>query len=303
MEHRRRSVIWPLILIAIGIIALLANLGYLPGSVWLMFLRFWPLILILIGLEVLVGRQSNWGAVVVFVVGLLLIAGVAWLAMNPASVGFATTGATTTEQLTQSLGDAKSATIEISARVSETTVRNLDASSPNLAEGTLNHPNSSRIVKSFDVVGGNARLKIREEGNIPFLWGDTSGKWNLALSPKIPLTLNVNAGVGKVVLDLNALTITRVDLNAGVGEIQATMPSHAGTVVASVSGGVGAITVLIPQGVAARIRANAGLGGVRVNESRFPRIGENVYQSADYATASNRIDLDVSGGVGAVSVQ
>jgi hypothetical protein len=43
------------------------------------------------------------------------------------------------------------------------------------------------------------------------------------------------------------------------------------------------------------------LGTTRVDETRFPRIGDS-YQSIDYGTAANLVDIDVQGGVGSVSV-
>ena len=45
-----------------------------------------------------------------------------------------------------------------------------------------------------------------------------------------------------------------------------------------------------------------GIGSTRVDVSRFPRAGE-VYQSADYATATNKIDIDLDGGIGSINVQ
>ncbi len=47
-----------LILIAIGVIALLINLGVLSGSLWS---YVWPIILIILGLAILLGRRSRRG--------------------------------------------------------------------------------------------------------------------------------------------------------------------------------------------------------------------------------------------------
>jgi uncharacterized membrane protein YhaH (DUF805 family) len=42
-----RKVFWSLVLIAIGVIILLHNLGYIRGDI----LRYWPVLIILIGLK------------------------------------------------------------------------------------------------------------------------------------------------------------------------------------------------------------------------------------------------------------
>ena len=43
------------------------------------------------------------------------------------------------------------------------------------------------------------------------------------------------------------------------------------------------------------------IGSNQIDETRFPRVGD-VYQSADYDTATDRIDLDVQGGAGSLRV-
>jgi hypothetical protein len=65
--------------------------------------------------------------------------------------------------------------------------------------------------------------------------------------------------------------------------------------------GAASLTFIVPNGVAARIHGTVALGSMRVDEDRFPRFG-NDYQSTDYGSAINRVDLDVNGGVGSVRV-
>lgn len=64
----RGSVFGPIILITIGVIFLLNNLGVLEGDVWSMVLLFWPVILIAIGLDSILRREGLVGAV--FLIGL-----------------------------------------------------------------------------------------------------------------------------------------------------------------------------------------------------------------------------------------
>jgi predicted membrane protein len=69
-----------------------------------------------------------------------------------------------------------------------------------------------------------------------------------------------------------------------------------------VNGGIGQIVVTVPEGMAARIHGSAGLGGLTVS-SRFASQGGGQYASADYATADDRVDLNISGGIGQVVVR
>jgi hypothetical protein len=44
------------------------------------------------------------------------------------------------------------------------------------------------------------------------------------------------------------------------------------------------------------------VGSIRVDEDRFPRSGSD-YQSPDFGSAPNRVDLEINGGVGSVRVR
>ena len=63
----------------------------------------------------------------------------------------------------------------------------------------------------------------------------------------------------------------------------------------------GAARDLRPRRCCCRIRASAGLSSVTVDETRFPGF-DNRYQSPDYETAPNKVDIDIETGVGSVSV-
>jgi hypothetical protein len=120
--------------------------------------------------------------------------------------------------------------------------------------------------------------------------------------PGLPVSLKVAGGVGSSELDLNALYVNELEVGTGVGGINAILPAHAGLVNASVDGGVGALTIQIPQGVPARIVVNTGIGGANINQTRFPRTGEDTYESPEYADATDKINLYVNAGVGGISV-
>jgi hypothetical protein len=87
MTATRRSVMWPLLVIAVGCIWLLVVAGAVPEAVRDLLIRAWPALLVLFGLDVLVGQRRvqlrrwtirlNWAALL----GLLvLLAVLIWLA-------------------------------------------------------------------------------------------------------------------------------------------------------------------------------------------------------------------------------
>ena len=59
-RNRRGGLIGPLILIGLGVVFLLNNLGILDWSIWEILLRLWPVLLVAAGLDLILGcpRQA-----------------------------------------------------------------------------------------------------------------------------------------------------------------------------------------------------------------------------------------------------
>ncbi|MFQ5812923.1 MAG: LiaI-LiaF-like domain-containing protein [Anaerolineae bacterium] len=66
---RRVSLVGPVILIGLGVIFLLSNMGLLAWSVWEVIFRLWPILLVALGLEIILSRLSAWGSLLAIVVG------------------------------------------------------------------------------------------------------------------------------------------------------------------------------------------------------------------------------------------
>lgn len=73
VRRERPSFIWPIILVVVGAIFLLSNLGLLRGDVWGSIWRLWPVLLIAIGLDSLFRRNEIAGPVFMLVLGSVLL--------------------------------------------------------------------------------------------------------------------------------------------------------------------------------------------------------------------------------------
>ncbi len=301
MRQRRPGVVGPLILITAGVLLLLANMGLLPLSFWEILARFWPLILILVGLEIIVGRYSIIGSLVVIILWIAMVAGAIWLASPQGSAYLPAAPPAAVDQLSQPLGDIKSASVSLKLGVSSAFVSALGTDTASLMEGTYSHAAGSSYRKDYNVIGSEGRLTLQEAGTAWVFWGLSRNRWDLKLNPDVPIALTVNGGIGTANLDLSNLSLTSLSVDSGLGTMSITTPKTGSTTM-HLSGGIGSATITIPNGVAASIHVSGGLGAFSINQARFPSFGD-VYQSADYARATNKISIEVNGGLGSINVR
>lgn len=140
-------------------------------------------------------------------------------------------------------------------------------------------------------------------GRLPWVgWGPgDSLDWSIALAQEIPLTLILETGAGETRLDLEKLLVRKLRLNSGASSTRLTLPANAGFTQAEFKTGAASLDLRIPDGVAARIRASGGLATINIDKRRFPAKGGN-YQSDDYESAPNKLDIQIESGVGSVEV-
>lgn len=86
MDERRRfrgSIFFPVVLIVLGVVFLLNNIGVLTGNVWDTVLQLWPVLLIALGLDGILRRQGLVGPVFLIGLGIVfLLANYGLLAVN-----------------------------------------------------------------------------------------------------------------------------------------------------------------------------------------------------------------------------
>lgn len=297
--HRpHRGLVGPVILISLGVLFLMNNLGYLNWSVWEVILRLWPVYLVGIGLDILIGRRSTVGSLIVVALMVALLAGGVWLMNNQAVGG----QPLQQKSFSQSLGGAKSADVTIRFGVGTLKVDGTGGAN-NLIEGQATQDAAQNVRSSFNLAGDRATYDLSSTGPAVFpilgpsytRWG-----WDLKLNPNVPLNLNINAGVSQSSLDLSQVTVSTLKLEMGVGDVTLTLPAQ-GSYTADVQGGVGNLKIYLPAGLAARIQMESWLGGASVSGGAV-KTGDRLYETADYSTSKNRVDLHVGGGLGSVVV-
>jgi len=152
-----------------------------------------------------------------------------------------------------------------------------------------------------EMVGDKLEVTMRATSGFgPFI--GEGFDWRIKLARDIPLSLAINTGASEARLDLSELRVSYLKLETGASSTVLTMPAASGSMLAEINAGVASVEIHVPEGVAARIRIKEGLSARSINSARFTRLESNIYQSPDYDTAANRVDLNIETGVGSISV-
>jgi hypothetical protein len=300
-----------------GVLLLLANFGLLPRDFWRSAAYLWPIVLIIFGVELLVAKRVSWVGVVVALATLVLLAALApATGFRPAPQTAAFGQGVAVAQgntLVQPLDGAEVADIELSHGAGRL---NVTSGAPQgvLAEAVTE--DDAIYTRRYRVEGGVGSLDLsldRGGGAGWLLRGERPAqRLDVRLSGGLPIRrLEVEAGAAEVDMALDGLTLQRLQLNAGASAAKVRLPSH-GSVRADMSMGAGSLIVEVPNGMAARIRVDGGLAGVAIDEGRFPRVSvdgipglaaRSEHRSADFDSASNRVDLRISAGVAGIDVR
>lgn len=295
----RTSIVGPILLIFVGVIFLFNNLGWVEWDIWTAAIRLWPLLLIIGGLDLIIGRRSNIGGVLVAVIGIALLVGGLWLFGENRTVSLDPARSVT---INQELGGATTARVTIAPGAARLSLTG-GASSGMLVEGGVQPLRGERVEPLFSVQERRATFELASQGNggrvaIPGVMAN-EGVWELALNSEIPTDLTVSTGVGEANLELSRMVLTSLTVDTGVGRTEVTLP-RSGSYNVAINGGVGSLTVWTPRQVGVRLVANTGIGGLTVPDSYQQR--GDAYESPNYQSAEERVTLVVDGGIGNIRV-
>lgn len=310
-----RSLFWPMILIGVGVIWLLANLGILStNSLWLLG-NLWPLLLIGIGADLIFARRLP---VVGALIGLALVAVVVVVLLLGPSLNLPQASAPQLKNFTVPLEQNRSATIKLDLTSYATSVNPLPESSPNLFDASVYDFGNIR----YSNVGSNGMMNI-SLGTSGFggIWFgpnmfNRDYRWTIGLSSNIPIDLTVNASSGSSDVNLTGLQLTRLVYNGSSGSNDLVLPSNmqsytmdyhgssgsanirlsgSANLTMNLEGSSGSINVDLPGNAAVRVEVrDSGSGSVSVhgNTNRISGSGNNdqgVWESPNYASADQKI--------------
>lgn len=302
---RPKSIFWPLVAIAAGVVWLLINLNVIAGVNVLALARLWPVVLIAAGLDVLLGRRPWIGALIALVtvggltaavifaapLGLARLSDWRWGALQPALTGSGTLATetravdgfdevafATVGELTIVQGEAEGLVIEADdnllpyltseVRGGKLYLRAEKDGQPVLVNSTrgIRYTLTVRDLTALEHTGAGVVTVTRL--NTPALQATLSGAGNLTLNGLKTEALTVRLS-GAGTLEASGEAARQEMRLSGVGEYDAAeLKSATAEVIVS---GAGSATVWVTETLEARI---SGAGNVRYYGD--PKVDENI---------------------------
>jgi hypothetical protein len=293
--YRNRGFLFPLILIAIGIIVLLANIGVLSAQALERLGDLWPLLLVILGLQLILNHtlpRQHATLVGLGAATVIVIAAVAYAALGPAS-----SLGTQRFDSSERLGGLTAASLDVNYGAATIQV---DAGSlgDSLYQAHVDYP-AGENPPTISLDRETGTLQIRENSSFsPFhLFGGNRRHVHLTVNDQVPWSIQIGGGAANLHLDLRHGQVSKLDISGGANQLDAQLPSPKGTVSISISGGANNVTMVAPAHSEWRVAVSGGVSAVTINGSSSGNLGGDFHQqSPEYDAASNRYDIEISGG-------
>jgi hypothetical protein len=227
-----------------------------------------------------------------------------------------------TESETVELGGAASVRVEIDMGAGELDVA---GGAAELLEADFTY-NVAELKPEVDYSGGTLSVRTPDvDTGIGSLWDldDYRYEWDLRINDDVPMDMRVRVGAGRSDLQLGSLSLTRLEVTHGAGEVVVDLSGSssltrldigggAGAVTvdltgnwqddleATIEGGVGKRTLILPKDTGIRVKVETGVGGV--DATGLTKVDE-YYTNDAFGQSEVTLNIEVEGGVGGTELR
>jgi len=306
-----RHVFWPVLLIAIGLLILLSNLGYVESG-WRIIWNLWPLILVFWGIAVLPIRDL-YKIISVIIILAFTVTFFNRLTESPPWWGFHNNW----------------------PRHYGWNFDGDESSTGNYSEQNLSVPGDSlakRGVLDLDAAAGSFTIggvtsdflsfrKTGDIGNYSLTSKDTLGVKTISLSlekdhvrssihsNKVDIKLNerpawkmkFDIGAAEMKLDLTNYIIDTISVDAGASSITMTLGDKSPCTRVALNAGASSIKVKVPEGTGCQINSESFL--ISRNFRGFDKKADRMYQTSNFNSSSKKIYITIETAVSSVEVE
>jgi len=312
-----------LILVLIGAALLLANFGYLEFH-WVNIFRLWPIFLIIGGVNlVLSHNKSPWAtilkiAVVVFGVGLLLFGnfGDRYNFWPGHHWGNFSTDDNDNDDSDDDENGAKTVKFPVNGTFNEPYTAGIKIARLNITGGATGYhlsdtseqlfsantsEEASKYVFSTSMDDSIKVMNFNMKDHTGIHFGTDKNKIEFKLNPNPVWEINVETGASGLDFDLTKFKVRELKMHGGAAGFNVKMGAPEALTDVDVSTGAAGVDISIPIGAACSIDTDLGLSGHDFDD--VPKISDDHYETAGYATAKTKFHIHMSGGLSGFHVK
>lgn len=127
---------------------------------------------------------------------------------------------------------------------------------------------------------------------------------DLALNASIPWAIEIVGGANRFQADTGLLDLRSFELTGGVDDFRLKLGRPTGEVPVRLTGGASRVRIDRPAGVPVRLKVSGGTGGIEFDQQRLGGLGgHTILESAGAANATDRFNIDVTGGTSRIVVK
>lgn len=287
--RRAPSLAFPLVLIALGVMFLLANAGYLDRLSWMDVAQLWPVLFVLFGVDLLLRPRS----VIVAAIVEIAIIGAAFFYLaattNLPGTNAINTGTFTSQESVLRTG-ASSLSLTLGYGAGDLTVK-AGPTAAVMPDLVLVRSTREDIDLQWNVPSsGSAIVEVKStDQNVPLR--GIARAWDVTVPSDMPVGLTLNLGAGDFDLDLSNVMLTEATINNGASNLEIALAKPHGNVPITVSTGASSVDLRIPAGVEYRVRVTGALNSI-----------SGPQESSGYSSATNRLTIAISSGVSSITI-
>ncbi len=287
--------------IFIGVVWMMAKLGYLNFSIIGALVDLWPLIFVVIGLNILF-RKVPYIGLITWVTFLSAIVGygiyfapqdnwISWQGDNSFTINNTSTPQVSGNVPMVGNEQVKNGQLELNLSAGNLM---MGASESNLIDYTIPQNYVDTEVK---VAGETAKLTFSEKrkANIVSLKGKSSD-YDFYLNKAILWDISVNVGAADSEMDFTNVPIKDLEINGGAGDFQLTLGELQDKSNVSVNMAAGAVDLTVPENVGLKIVTNGLISDQNFEDQGLTKM-DGSFQTSDYDTAAKVIYIEINSAV------
>lgn len=291
------------ILLSVGIVLLLNNLGYVDWSVWVSILSLWPILLIAIGIEKIFAKTSlSFVAYLSPILLLIAILGPAYYYYHHETDNVTYDGKIFRWEKEMSPPVKRGfATFDFKAGTLKT-----NASQDKLVLAELDYWRREPLcLYNYSDKDSTVKLEIKDRDHFWRGWFNPGSKsrhqWDVFLSDKIPWDLEIENSVASGDFDFSGIILENLSVDSDASSLKIKLGNKARDLKAKIDSDVSKLELFLPKDAGLKIENRSSLSStnfedISVNHER------KSYWTSNYDSAPSKIEISLRGDVSSLIV-